>query len=173
MFTLCFFYYASYPPKFCHAFISRLPCLAPKEFKKSKNGPWPKKVVHHWTLLWLPVLMKMRQLSPVLMKMWQVSLGRLWLISANTRSFPVYISGLFIHSGHFYSASSSPILLRGAPDTARILCWSLMPKCNRQVQAKNLPKVPTWWLERGLNSRPFGRRASTPTIEPPRPTLTR
>ena len=27
----------------------------------------------------------------------------------------------FIHSGHFYSASSSPLPLRGAPDTARIL----------------------------------------------------
>ena len=30
----------------------------------------------------------------------------------------------FIHSGYFYSASSSPLLLRGAPDTARILCRS-------------------------------------------------
>ena len=28
----------------------------------------------------------------------------------------------FIHSGYFCSASSSPLLLRGAPDTARILC---------------------------------------------------
>ena len=27
-----------------------------------------------------------------------------------------------IHSDHFYSASSSQLLLRGAPDTARILC---------------------------------------------------
>jgi len=26
----------------------------------------------------------------------------------------------FIHSGYFYSASSSPLLLRGAPETARI-----------------------------------------------------
>jgi len=26
---------------------------------------------------------------------------------------------LFIHSGYFYSASLSPLLLRGAPDTAR------------------------------------------------------
>src|SRR6218665_490383 len=34
-----------------HAFIgqrlSRCTCLAPEEFKKSKSGPWPKKVVHH------------------------------------------------------------------------------------------------------------------------------
>src|SRR6218665_4195904 len=34
----------------------------------------------------------------------------------------------FIHSVHFYSASSSPLLLRSAPDTARILCRSFTPK---------------------------------------------
>jgi len=28
----------------------------------------------------------------------------------------------FIHSGHFYSASSSPLLFRSATNTARILC---------------------------------------------------
>ena len=32
-----------------------------------------------------------------------------------------YIIYLFIHSGFFYSASSGPLLVRGAPDTARIL----------------------------------------------------
>src|SRR6218665_3519115 len=30
----------------------------------------------------------------------------------------------FSHSDHFYGASSSPLLLRSAPDTARILCRS-------------------------------------------------
>src|SRR6218665_1604418 len=35
----------------------------------------------------------------------------------------------FIHSGHFNSAPSSPLLLRGAPDyTARILYRSFTPK---------------------------------------------
>jgi len=34
---------------------------------------------------------------------------------------------LFTHSGYFYSASTSPLLLRGAPATARILCRSFMP----------------------------------------------
>ena len=33
-----------------------------------------------------------------------------------------------IHSDHFYSASSRPLLLRSAPDTARILCRSFTPK---------------------------------------------
>ena len=35
----------------------------------------------------------------------------------------------FVHSGYFYSASSSPLLLRGNPDTARILCRIFTPKC--------------------------------------------
>ena len=39
----------------------------------------------------------------------------------------------FIHSGYFYSASSSPLLLRGAPDTARILCRNFTPKRHRQL----------------------------------------
>jgi len=47
----------------------------------------------------------------------------------------------FIHSGYFYSASSSPLLLRSAPDKARILCRSITPKRHRQLWAKDLPKV--------------------------------
>src|SRR6218665_1404350 len=39
----------------------------------------------------------------------------------------------FIHSDHFYSASSSPLLLRSAPDTARILCRSFTPKRHMQL----------------------------------------
>src|SRR6218665_878742 len=40
---------------------------------------------------------------------------------------------LFVHSGHFYSTSLSMLLLRSAPDTARILCWSFTPKRHRQM----------------------------------------
>src|SRR6218665_2016499 len=53
----------------------------------------------------------------------------------------------FIHSGYFYSASSSSLLLRGPPDTARILCQSFTPKRHRPLRAKDLPKVPIWRLE--------------------------
>jgi len=67
----------------------------------------------------------------------------------------------FIHSGHFYIASSSPLLLRSASDTARILCRSFTQKCHRQLWVKDLPKVSTWRLERDANSRPSGRKAST------------
>ena len=65
----------------------------------------------------------------------------------------------FNHSGYFYSASSSPLLFRGAPDTAQILCRSFTPKRHRQLRVKNLPKVPTWRLEHS-NPRPFGLMAT-------------
>src|SRR6218665_1768172 len=61
---------------------------------------------------------------------------------------------------YFYSASSSPLLLRVAPDSARILCWSFTPKRRRQLRVKDLPKVLTWRLERDSNPRPFGRKAT-------------
>jgi len=38
-----------------------------------------------------------------------------------------------IHSGYFYSASSSPLLLKGAPDTARILCRNCTPNFNKRL----------------------------------------
>src|SRR6218665_3244905 len=44
----------------------------------------------------------------------------------------------FIHSDHFYSASSSPLLLRSAPDTAWILSRSFTPKRHRQLRVKDL-----------------------------------
>src|SRR6218665_2745823 len=57
----------------------------------------------------------------------------------------------FIHLGYFYSAFSSSLLLRGAPDTARILCRNFTPKRHRQLLAKDLPKVPTWRQEQESN----------------------
>ena len=66
----------------------------------------------------------------------------------------------FIHLGHFYSASSSSLLLRGAPDTAPILCRSFLPKRHRQLRVKDLLKVPTWRLEQDANPRPFERKAT-------------
>ena len=63
------------------------------------------------------------------------------------------------HSGYFYSASSSPLPLRGAFNTAHILCRSITPKSHRQLLVRDLPKVPTWRLEGGSNPRPFGQKA--------------
>ena len=76
----------------------------------------------------------------------------------------------FIHSGYFYSASSSPLLLRSAPDTAQILFRSFTPRRHRQLRVKDLPKVLAWRLERDLNPLLSGRKALT-TKAPPRPTV--
>src|SRR6218665_2480035 len=64
----------------------------------------------------------------------------------------------FIHSGHFYSAPSSPLLLRGAPgySTDRPTVSEFHAEAHRQLQAKDLTKVPTWRLERQSNPRPSG-----------------
>src|SRR6218665_2573585 len=79
-----------------------------------------------------------------------------WDEASNCLKRPCYS---FISSGYFYSASSSPLLLRGAPDTARY-CWNFTPKRYRQQRVKDLPMVPTWRLERDSNPRPFGRKAT-------------
>src|SRR6218665_3409215 len=70
-----------------------------------------------------------------------------------------YFIRSFMHSGYFYSAPSSLLLLSGAPSTTRILCWSFTPKHNRQLRVTDLPKAPTCRLERDSNPRPFGRKA--------------
>src|SRR6218665_2416195 len=68
-------------------------------------------------------------------------------------------NSIFIHSFtplqvHYYS--------RSAPDKARILCRSFTPKRHRQLQVKDLPKVPMWRLEWDSNPpRPSSRMAST------------
>src|SRR6218665_4219413 len=67
----------------------------------------------------------------------------------------------FIHSNYFYSACSSPLPLRSAPDTARVLCRSFTPRRHRHLRVKDLPKVPTWRLERDSNPRPSGLKAAT------------
>jgi len=71
-----------------------------------------------------------------------------------------------IHSGYFYSASSSSLLLRDAPDSN---CFEVnTPKHYRQLWAKYLLKVRTWWLEWDSNLRPSGRKLTT---EPPCSTM--
>ena len=48
----------------------------------------------------------------------------------------------FIHSGYFYSASSSPLLLRGAPSTARILCREFHAKAPQATASEGLAQGP-------------------------------
>src|SRR6218665_2333549 len=56
---------------------------------------------------------------------------------------PVQIHS-FIHSGYFYSASSSPLPFRGAPDYSTDTVSEFHAEANRQLQVNDLPKVPTW-----------------------------
>ena len=52
------------------------------------------------------------------------------------------------------------------------VCWSCTPKRHRQLRVKNLPKVPTWWIERDSNPLPYERKTLVEsTNEPPRLTL--
>ena len=62
----------------------------------------------------------------------------------------------FIDSGHFNSASSSPLLLRGAPDYSTDTVLEFHAEAHRQLQVKDLPKVPMWWLEWESNPKPSG-----------------
>jgi len=72
----------------------------------------------------------------------------------------------FIHSGHFYSAEgneghfysalSSPLPLRVAPDYSTDTVSEFHAEAHRQLQVKDLPKVPTWRLDRESNPRPSG-----------------
>src|SRR6218665_1589923 len=86
----------------------------------------------------------------------------IYIIFIKQTSHPPLFIHSFIHSFRlFYIASSDPLLLTFAPDTARVLCRSFTPKRHRQqLREKDLPKVPTWRLERDSNPRPFGRKAS-------------
>ena len=61
----------------------------------------------------------------------------------------------FIHSfGHFYSAPSSPLLLKGAPDYSTDTVSEFHAEAHRQLQVKDLLKVLMWRLERESNPRP-------------------
>ena len=60
----------------------------------------------------------------------------------------------FIHSGYFYSTSSSPLPLRGTP------YYSIRVNTSRRYrQLWVKPKVPAWRLELESNLRPSGRKA--------------
>src|SRR6218665_172868 len=59
---------------------------------------------------------------------------------------------------HFYSASDSIILSEALPTTAIDTVGVYTPKRYRQLQVQDLPKVPTWRLER--DSKPSTLRSS-------------
>ena len=62
---------------------------------------------------------------------------------------------------HFHSASNSISLSEALPTTAIDNVGVYTPKHYRQLRVEDLPKFPTWRLERDSNPRPSGRKAST------------
>jgi len=82
----------------------------------------------------------------------------LFELSINKNYHYYYYYTSFIHSGYFYSASLSPLLFKVAPDTAWILCRNFTSNFHRKQWVKDLPKVPTWRLQRELNPWPSGQK---------------
>ena len=91
---------------------------------------------------------------------------------SNMSKTPKFLSVIhsFIHSGHFYSAPSSPLLLRGAPDYSTDTVSEFHAGAHRQLQVKDLPKVPTWRLA-GVEPTTLRLKAIDSTKAPPCPTL--
>ena len=78
----------------------------------------------------------------------------------------MYVS---IHSGHFYSAPSSPLPLRGAPDyTARILHRSFTPKSTGTCI---LAHGPYEAATAGVEPTTFRLKVIDSTNVPPRPRM--
>ena len=72
----------------------------------------------------------------------------------------------FIHSGHFYSAPSSPLLLRGVPDYNTDTVSEFHAEAHRQLQVKNLPNVAA---RAGGESTTLRLKVIVSTKVPPRP----
>ena len=53
---------------------------------------------------------------------------------------PTKLSFSFFHSGYFYSASPSQLLLRGVPDTAWLLCRSLHAEAPQAAEWRICPR---------------------------------
>ena len=76
---------------------------------------------------------------------------------------------LLIHSGYLYSTSPSPLLLRGAPDTARILCRNFTPKRHRQL-SEGLVQGPYVAAKVGVEPLTLRMEGVDSTNVPPMPT---
>ena len=93
--------------------------------------------------------------------------------SINVCLTKLYIWGVCIHSGYFYSASSSPPLLRGVPHTARALWRSFTPKRHRQLRVKDLsiPRSLSGGYRAGFEHAILHTKGVESTNEPPRVTM--
>src|SRR6218665_1683354 len=82
----------------------------------------------------------------------------------------IYIALLihsFIHSGHFYSVPSSPLLLRGAPHYSTDTVSEFHAKAHRQLQVAQGPYVAA---RAGVEPTTLRLKVIVSTKAPPRPT---
>src|SRR6218665_2303681 len=78
----------------------------------------------------------------------------------------------FIHSGHFYSTSSSPLLLRGAHDYSTDTVSEFHAETHRQSSvSKGLAQGPYMAARAGVEPATLRLRVIDLTIAPPRPTI--
>src|SRR6218665_2032744 len=77
-----------------------------------------------------------------------------------------------VHSGYFYGASSSQLLLRGAPDTSQMLCRSFTPKRHMQgTTSERLAQGAYVAYRAGFKPATLRTKGAESTNEPPRPTI--
>ena len=75
----------------------------------------------------------------------------------------IFYSFSFIHSGYFYSASSSSLLLRGAPDYSIDTVSELTRRCDTGNYESQVPK---WQLEWDSSPLPSGCNAQNLPLSP-------
>src|SRR5688572_10547845 len=73
----------------------------------------------------------------------------------------------FIHLIHFRYLYSAPsrFLLRGAPDYSADTESEFHAEAHEQLRVKDLPRVPTQWLEVDSNPQPSGYKAPNIPLE--------
>src|SRR6218665_1758333 len=78
----------------------------------------------------------------------------------------------FIHSGHFYSAPSSPLPLRGAPDYSTDTALEFHAEAHRQLQVKKgLAQGPYVTARAGVEPMTLRLKVIDSTKAPSRPTM--
>ena len=75
---------------------------------------------------------------------------------------------MFIHSSHFYSASSSPLLLRGAPDYSTDTVSEFHAEAHRQLLVK--AQGPYVASRAGVEPTTLRLKVIVSTKAPPHPT---
>ena len=73
----------------------------------------------------------------------------------------------FIHSGYFCSTSSSPLLLRGAPDYSIDTVWVNMLKRYWQLQVNDFSQGSYVTARVGFEPATLRTEGTEPTTEPP------